>query len=150
MVCLTVFLSTVAAVSAQQPVKAQTTETDWIGTYGYTKVFERNPNSGYVNTIEYSLVISKKGNSLVARFTAEGYQTSDDYECTVKATGNQLDVYYLKDLQPSDIPAIKSRLKKNQLIGSLIKTIVRRKTRYVYKDKLFLEMNHPAIFKKKS
>ena len=150
MICLTVLFSAAAAVSAQQPVKAQTTEADWIGTYGYEQVLERNPNSGYADTIEFTIVVSKKGNSLVARFTASGYQSDDDYEYTAKAVGNQLDFYYLRDLRDADMSGVNRRLKRGQLMGSLSKTTVRGKVRYNFKDNIFFNPRRPPVFKKKS
>lgn len=150
LVCLTVFFSSAAAVLAQQPVKAQTTEADWIGTYGYEQVLERNPNSGYADTIEFTIVVSKKGNSLVARFTASGYQADDDYQYTAKAVGNQLDFYFLKDLRNADMAGMDRHLKKGQLMGSLSKTTVRGKARYSFRDNIFFNRRRPPIFKKKS
>lgn len=149
-VCLTVFLSTAAVASAQQPVKAQTTESDWIGTYGYTQVFDRNSSSGYADTVEFTIVVSKKGNSLVARFTASGYQADDDYEYTAKVAGNQLDLYFLKDSRSADMAGMDRHLKKRQLMGSLYKTTVRGKAQYVFRDKIFFNPRRPPAFKKKS
>lgn len=150
LVCLTVLFSSAAAVSAQQPVKSQTTEADWIGTYGYEQGFERNPNSGYADTIEFTIVVSKKGNSLVARFTAEGYQADDDYEYTTKVAGNQLDLYFLKDLRNADMSGMDRHLKRGQLMGLLSKTTVRGKARYSFRDKIFFNPRRPPVFKKKS
>jgi len=150
LICLTVFLSTAAAVSAQQAVKAQATESDWLGTYEYEEVEERNPSSGYVDSITYTVIVSRKGSSIVARFTADGHMANDDYECTVKATGNQLDLYYAKDLRSSDAPGLDRHLKKGKLFGSLVRiTATRGRTKYIYKDTVFFNPKRPPVFKKK-
>jgi hypothetical protein len=147
--CLGVLLLFTIATSAQKQAKAQLTGSDWLGTYEYVEVEPRNPSSGYVDSITYTVIVSRKGGSIVARFTADGHMANDDYECTVKASGNQLDLYYAKDLRGPDAPGRDMHLKKGKLFGSLIKTTARGRTKYLYKDNIFFNPKRPPVFKKK-
>jgi hypothetical protein len=148
--CLSILLLFATAASAQKQAKAPLTESDWLGTYEYEQVEPRNPSSGYVDSITYTVIVSRKGGSIVARFTADGHMANDDYECTVKADGNQLDLYYAKDLRSSDAPGLDRHLKKGKLFSSLVRaTAARGRTKYIYKDTVFFNPKYPPAFKKK-
>lgn len=147
--CFGVLLLFTTAASAQKQAEAQSSGADWLGTYEYEEVEERNPSSGYVDSTTYTLIVSRKGDSIIARFSTDGHLASDDYECTVKAAGNRLDLYYAKDLRGSDAPGLDRRLKRGKLFGSLTKAVVRGRTKYLYKDNIFFDPKRPPVFKKK-
>lgn len=150
MFCLTASLLLAVNVSAQQQVKRAITDGDWVGKYEYTYT-EGKTAGGSVPVIEYALIVSRKGDSLAAHFTADGYQTYHDYAYTAKANGNRLDLYFLKDLTDADTSSTKKRQKKGQLVGSLVKTTSRGKTKYKYEDggyQISFNARNPAYFKK--
>lgn len=135
------------AVNSQTIKKADSDLKNWIGKYAYTYAESINVG-GSVPTIEYQIVVSAKGDALDAEFTADGYQSNTNYYCTVKAAGNQLDLYFLKDLNDPDMERRIGRLKRGQLVGSLVKTTVRGRTKYIFKDKVFFNPKYPPTFKK--
>lgn len=144
------FFTTATVVTAQKNSSPGMSTSDWVGSYEYEQVLSRNSNSGYTDTILYTLIISqkqKKG-SLSARFTADGVQTSDDYECTVKIFGNRLDIYYLRDLSSTKMQDSETRFRKGELIGSLIKTTTRGRPKYTFRNKTYFG-SKLAPFKKK-
>lgn len=145
--CSAAFLLLAASVSAQRQIKLQITDGDWVGEYKYTYT-EGKTEGGSVPIIEYQIVVSAKGDSLTAQFTADGYQSNTNYSCTAKATGNQLDLYFLKDLNDTGMDGRIGRLKKGQLIGSLVRTTVRGRIKYIFKDKIFFNPKYPPAFKK--
>lgn len=147
MFCLTIILLPGIDVSAQKQREPSKHTDDWVGKYDYTYV-EPKTQGGYVPVIEYVLIVSKKGDTLTAHFTADGTQTNDDYTYTAKIKGNQLDFYFLKDLRPADVQI--GHMKKGQFMGSLIKTTVRGKTVYNFKDDINFSPQHPPVLKKKS
>lgn len=148
--CSTALLLLVIDTSAQQQVKRAITDGDWVGNYEYTYT-EGKTAGGSVPTIEYLLIVSREGDSMVAHFTADGYQTYHDYTCTAKANGNRLDFYFLRDLNDADTSGTKRRLKKGRLVGSLVKTVIRGKVKYRYKDgayEISFGAQNPVYFKK--
>lgn len=145
--CLCFLVLSATAVSAQRQTKSQMNNDDWVGEYKYTYT-EGKTEGGDVPVIEYLLVVSKKGDALVAHFTVDGYQAYDDYSYTAKANGNQLNLYFLKDLRSADMPGMNRHLKRGQLMGSLSKNTVRGKSRYSFKDNIFFNPQRPPVFKK--
>ena len=143
------FLGIAGVVPAQNNSSSQMEEADWVGTYEYEQVFSRNSNSGYADSIQYTLIISQQGELSSARFTADGVQISSNYECTVKTFGNRLEIYFLKDLSADDVPESGGRLRKGELVGSLIRTTVRGRSKYIFKDKIYFGSKFSPIFKKK-
>ena len=100
-----------AAVKSQSGKKADSSDLkNWIGKYEYTYT-ESKTVGGSVPVIEYRIVVSAKGDSPVAQFAADGYQSNNNYSCTAKATGNQLDLYFLKDLNDPDMEGRIGRLR---------------------------------------
>lgn len=145
-------LSLSVAVKSQTNKNADSPDLkNWVGEYKYTYT-EGKTEGGAVPVIEYVLVVSAKGDSLVAHFTVDGYQAYDDYSFTAKANGNQLNLYFLKDLGDPDIKGTGGkRLRKGQLVGSLVKTTVRGKSRYQYKNgayEISFRPRNPVYFKK--
>jgi hypothetical protein len=146
-----IFLLLATGVSAQQQTKPQMSNADWVGEYKYTYT-EGKTEGGDVPVIEYLLVVSVKGDSLAAHFTVDGYQAYDDYSYMAKAAGNQLNLYFLKNLGDPDMGGTGGkRLKKGQLVGTLVKTTVRGKSKYQYKNgayEISFRPQNPVYFKK--
>ena len=135
------------AVSAQSQTKLPVNNNYRIGEYNYASA-EPETAGGSVLVIEYRIVVSVKGDSLVARFTADGYQSNADYSCSAKAVGNRLDPYFLKDLSDTGMQQINSRLRKGRLTGSLLETTVRGRARYLFKNKINFNPKQLPVFKK--
>ena len=125
-------------------------ESSWIGTYNYAFALDRNPNSGYADTIEYSLKIFRRENKVLVRYKADGLRTWDDYECTVEISGNQLNLYYAADLRDGELGSSNRNLKKGQFLGSLVKTVVRGKVKYTLKNAPLVDLVRNPVFKKKA
>lgn len=145
--CLCFLVLAATAVLAQRQIKSPTSNDDWVGEYKHTYM-EGKSEGGSVPVIEYQIIVFAKGASLAARFTADGYQSNDNYSCTAKASGNQLNLYFLKDLNDPDMEGRIGRLKKGQFVGSLVKTTVRGRTKYIFKDKVFFNLKYPPTFRK--
>lgn len=114
-------------------VNAQTIKNDWIGSYELFDAERDGPKNQPGNFVTYTLIVSKNGNRLAARFTADGTQISDDYECRVEAETDSLKVFFVKDVGGTEegkaIP-----LKNGDLMFTLNKTITGRKTRYLFRN----------------
>lgn len=137
-----------AAVNAGVPAQENGAVSDtWVGKYAYTYTEPASAGS-FAPVIEYLLIVAREGDSLTTHFTADGSQTNDDYTYTTKIKGNQLNFYFLKDLRPADMRV--GHKKRGQFMGSLIKTTVRGKTRYQFKDDIHFSPQHPPVFKRKS
>lgn len=140
-----------AGVSAQRQTISPMNNDDWVGEYSYTYT-EGKTEGGDVPVVDYLLVVSAKGDSLIAHFTVDGYQAYNDYSYTAKANGNQLDLYFLKDLGDPDMQGTSGkRLRKGQMVGSLVKITVRGKTKYQYKNgayEISFRPQNPVYFKK--
>ncbi len=151
LVCLCLLVLSVTAVSAQKQREPPMSISDWVGEYRYIYK-EGKTEGGWVPVVEYLLAVSAKEDSLVAHFTVDGYQANDNYSYTAKATGNQLFLYFLKDLGDSDTEGLgRRRLKKGQLVGTLVKTTVRGKAKYQYKNgayEISFGPQNPVYFKK--
>lgn len=136
------------STSAQHPVKTSVNNTDWVGRYEYTYT-EPATQGGWVPVIEYVLIVSKKGDSLIARLTADGYQSDDDYQYTAKATGNQLNLYFSIHLNLAGEPKLSKRSNKGQLSGTLVRSTIRGRTKYVLKSETLFGSKFSPVFKKK-
>lgn len=134
----------VITASAQKELS----QNDWLGKYNYGTILNRNP-SGYTDTIEYNIEVFLRGGQIFARYAADGLRTWDDYECTIKISGNQLDLYYLKDLRKGELGGNDRELKKGQFLGSLVKSIVRGKARFTMKNAPLIDVVRNPVFRKK-
>ncbi len=138
-------------------VKSQTnTKTDssasknWVGKYTYTYT-EPATQGGWVPVIEYVLIVSQAGDSLIARLTADGYQSNDDYRYTAKAVGNRLNLYLSKVLNLDDgEPKLGRRFVKGKLSEVLVKSTIRGRTKYVFRSETLFGSKFSPVFKKKS
>ena len=108
------------------------TKDDWVGSYEFFDAEKSGPKNQPGNFVTYTLIVSKNGDRLAARFTADGTQISDDYECRVEADADSVKVFFVKDLGGTEegkaVP-----LKNGDLIFTLTKSIVNRKTRYLFR-----------------
>lgn len=111
-----------AAISAQQ---VKPSSNSWIGEYEYVY------SEGKDFVITYTIAISQKGDKLSAQFSADGYQSNNQYECSAEATSSEIKLYFLRDLSDVERPRLNPR-KKNELIATLNKKTVRGKPRFLY------------------
>ena len=112
--------------------EVRSAEREWIGEYEFFNappVPRRNVPAG---SITYSITVFKKGSQLLARFEANGFQTALDYECTVKISGGEMKLYFLRDSYGDGSEEF-SPLKKGSLVFSLTRVLNGGKTRYLFK-----------------
>ena len=114
------------------PADSQTAKADWVGGYEFFDAERGGPKNQPGNFVTYTLIISEKEDLLVARFTADGTQISDDYECRVETTTDSVKVFFVKDVGGTEegkaIP-----LKNADLMFTLTKTVVGKKNRYLFR-----------------
>lgn len=145
-----VFLVFALSAAAQRPVKTSVNNADWTGRYEYTYTESANAG-GFASVIEYVLIVSRTGDSLVARLTADGTQSNDDYRYTAKAVGNRLNLYLSKVLNLGDgEPKTGRRFVKGKLSEVLVRSTTRGQTKYVLKSETFFGSKFAPVFKKKS
>ena len=72
------------------PISAQT---DWIGSYSFSENGGKNAG-GTAIFIEHELEVFDGGDGIVARLRSNGYQTSTDLICSVKADGPRLTISF--------------------------------------------------------
>lgn len=141
------------AVAFIQTATAQSVDKDWAGSYEFFDGQTSGPKNRQSDFITYTLIISQKDNALTARFTADGTQTSDEYECSVQASANSIKVFFEKDLGGTEVDKFKP-LKKGDLLFTLTKIKNRRKTKYLFKagdykiDLLSARAGTPIYFRK--
>ena len=123
---------------------------NWVGKYTYTYT-EPATQGGWVPVIEYVLIVSLKGDSLIARLTEDGTQSLGyDYRYTAKVVGNQLNLYFSKVLNLEGEPMPGRRLIKGKLSGTLVRSTIRGRTKYVFKSETLFGSKFSPVFKKKS
>jgi len=139
------------AVKSQTNTKTDSsTSKNWAGRYTYTYT-EPATQGGSVPVIEYVLIVSQKGDSLIARLTEDGYQSLGyDYRYTAKATGDHLNLYFSKVLNLEGEPMPDKRLIEGKLSGTLVRTTIRGRTKYVFKSETLFGSKFSPFFKKKS
>lgn len=111
---------------------AQTLKSDWIGNYEFFDSEKGGSRNQPGNFVTYSLIISQSGDRLTARFTADGTQTSDDYECRIEISADSIKVFFVKDLSGMEEGKAEP-LKKGDLIFTLTKAIVGKRTKYLFR-----------------
>jgi outer membrane biogenesis lipoprotein LolB len=123
---LFIWVSTVllfaAAISAQQVKRSNNS---WVGEY------EHVYSEGKDFVITYTIAVTQKGDKLSAQFSADGYQSNNQYECSAEATSNEIKLYFVRDLSDVEGPRLNPR-KKNELIATLNKKTVGGKPRFLY------------------
>jgi hypothetical protein len=143
-----------AAVSVSSAQQALTSaEKAWVGEYEFfdaQKTVRKNSPSA---SITYKITIYERDDKFLAKFEASGEQTDDQYECTIKILGNQLNLFFLKDLSGGEKDMFKP-LKQGDSVASLIKTKAGKKIKYLFKagdykiDLLSARAGTPIYFRK--
>lgn len=134
-------------------INAQSINKDWVGTYEFFDAQKGGIASQPNNFITYTLTVSQKGDSLSARFAADGTQTLDDYECSIQESENSIKVFFIKDLGGTEADKFKP-LKKGDLLFTLNRIKSGRKTKYLFKaddyqiDLLSARAGTPIYFRK--
>ena len=134
--CVICLLLSVQNLSAQTKTKTKdflsSNQINWVGIYEFFDAQKGGPSNQPGNFITYSLTVSRTGDSLSARFTADGTQMSDDYECRVEPSANSLKIFFVKDLGGTEADKFKP-LKKGDLLFALEKVKAGKKTRYLFR-----------------
>lgn len=127
-------LGLIAYSCIRVPVYAQQNGSEnWIGKYDFEDVGKRRSRVELIPSVYYVLELSKNKRTVRTNcnFTASGFQTNEEYQCSVKSTGDMLSIYFEKDLiHTSDEDREFVRFKRGQLLFSLIKSQVGKATRY--------------------
>lgn len=68
-------------------------QTSWLGSYEFDE--NGGKNAGGTNIfIAHQIEIKQANDALLATIQSNGYQTSIDLNCTAKATGDKLEIYF--------------------------------------------------------
>lgn len=128
-------------------INAQTTENVWSGSYEFFdgQNSTRNRPSDFV---DYSLNLSQSNKDLACRFVADGTQTSDEYECNVQISGDSIKILFVNDLNGMNENRFEP-FKKGQLLFTLTKTVVGRKTKYLFRAGKYEILTLSAVSKNK-
>ena len=147
-----VFGMFIAAAFAQntysQSTESRRTNKDWSGAYEFFDAEKGSPRNQPGNSITYTLVISQTESSLYAKFIADGTQTSDEYECDVQISDDSIKILFGKDLNGMNESRFEP-FKKNQLLFTLTKTVVGRKTKYLFRAGKYEILPLSAVSKNK-
>lgn len=111
---------------------AQSSSNSWSGSYEFFDADKGGPKNQPGNFITYTLIVSQSGDRLTARFTADGTQTSDDYECRVELLADSIKVFFVKDVGGME-EGKAAPLKNDDLIFTLTKTVTGKKPRYLFR-----------------
>jgi hypothetical protein len=136
---------------AQQSLSAG--EKAWVGEYEFFDAEKSVRKNSPTATITYKITVYESGQKLLAKFEASGAQTDDQYECTVKLSGSELSLYFLKDLSGGEKDMFKP-LKQGDPVASLVKTKSGKKIKYLFRagdykiDLLSARAGTPIYFKK--
>ncbi len=135
--CIIFLLLPIQNLPAQTKTKSKNSlsfiRIDWVGTYEFFDAQNDRLSNQPGNFITYTLNISRKGDSLSAQFTADGTQTSDNYECSVQTSANSLKIFFVKDLSGTKADRFKP-LKNGDLLFTLEKVKAAKKTRYLFRS----------------
>lgn len=128
-------------------INAQTTKNTWTGTYEFFDG-QNSPRNRPSDFVSYSLNLSQNNNDMLCRFTADGTQASDEYECSVQISGDSIKVLFAKDLNGTNESRFKP-FKKDQLLFTLTKNVVGRKTKYLFRAGKYEILPLSAVSKNK-
>lgn len=148
---LFLFFAAASVSPAQQPLSAG--EKAWVGEYEFFDAEKSVRKNSPPASITYKITVYESGQRLLAKFEASGEQTDDQYECTVKISGNELNLYFLKDLSGGEKDKFKP-LKQGDPVAFLVRTKSGKKTKYLFKagdykiDLLSARAGTPIYFKK--
>lgn len=150
---LVVFGFSSTAAFSQSKNSAAATTTNSVGKYDFEDVGSRRSRNELIPSIYYVLELSKnkKNGAINCNFYATGFQTNQEYQCSVKEAANKLSIYFEKDLihtSNEDIEFV--RFKKGQLLFSLSKSQAGKATRYQFRpagyDIVLLNDKKKAIY----
>ena len=130
------FLST-STFSQTKNSAANTATASWIGKYDFEDVGKRRSRIELVPSVYYVLEISKnkRTGAVNCSFAASGFQTNEEYQCSVKSAGDKLSVYFEKDLvHTSNEDKEFVRFKRGQLLFSLSKSQAIKTARYQFQS----------------
>lgn len=127
---LLIFAAFTPAFHAQS-ADTRSVNKNWIGTYEFFDSEKGNPRNQPGNFITYILTVSLNGDALSARFSADGAQTSDEYECSVQAAGDSIKVFFEKDLNGMNESRFKP-FKKGELLFTVAKMRPGKTSKYLY------------------
>ena len=128
------FLSA-AAFSQTKNAVANAATASWIGKYDFENVGKSRRRDEIVPSVYYVLEISKGKitRGMNRSSNAIGYQTNEEYKCSVKTADNDLSVYFEKDLIHGDDKEF-VQYKKSPLLFSLVKSQTGDKTRRLFRS----------------
>lgn len=129
---LLTFTALFTSAANAQSSEVQSISKGWVGSYEFFDAERNGPKNQPGNFVTYTLVVSQSDDQFAARFTADGTQTSDDYECRVEVDADSVKVFFVKDLGGTEEGKAKP-LKKGDLIFTLTKNVVGRKTKYLFR-----------------
>lgn len=121
---------------SRSPAAGKDSAAAWIGKYDFEDVGRRRSRIELIPSIYYVLELSKNKKSGVmnCNFYATGFQTNEEYQCSVKVAGDKLSVYFEKDLlHTSNEDKEFVRFKTGQMLFSLIKSQTGKATRYQFR-----------------
>ena len=116
-----------AQLSGNQPATK-----NWVGTYEFFDGEKDGPRKQPGNFVTYTLTLSLNGDSRSARFTADGTQTSDEYECRAQSSASSIKIFFESDLNGMNKSRFKP-FKKGELLFTLAKTQTGKKLKYLYR-----------------
>lgn len=129
---LLAFILIFTSAAVAQSSETRSISKSWSGSYEFFDAEKGGPKNQPGNFVTYTLIVSESKDSLTARFTADGTQISDDYKCRVEASADSIKVFFIKDLGGME-ESKAAPLKKDDLIFTLSKIIVGKKTRYLFR-----------------
>lgn len=138
------FILPVLALTAH----AQSSTNGWVGGYELFDAQKGGPKNQPGNYVAYRLTVSRNGDSLFARFTADGTQTSDDYECRIETGVDSMKVFFARDAGGSESGKAKP-LKSGDLMFTLVKIADGKKTRYLFRPGAYEILPLSAVPKNK-
>lgn len=128
-------VSSTATLSQTKKPAANAAAASWVGKYDFEDVGKRRSQIELIPSVYYVLEISKnkRTGAVNCSFAASGFQTNEEYQCSVKAANNKLAVYFEKDLiHTSDEDKEFVRFKKAQYLFSLSKSQTGKAERYQF------------------
>lgn len=128
--------SSTATLSQTKKTAANAATVSWIGKYDFEDFGRRRSINEVIPSVYHVLELTKnkRTGSANCSFYATGYQSNEEYQCSVKAAGDSLSVHFEKDLiHTSDEEKEFVQFKKGQLLFNLVKSQTGNKTRYLFR-----------------
>lgn len=120
-------------------VTAQTKENkNWAGIYTFTNSAQASKAQNeydVVPMVEHIVTVKKnRNNQLAATFEANGMQTFEVYECSVKEAGDKVNFYFQSGGIPDDKTDNPQNFKKGVLLFTLMEIKVGAKTKHQFQS----------------